>query len=121
MAKISETVQLPLGRLSEAAIDGHKIVPVDRRCASSDGACWPLSPIVLITGDTLFWRNIRTDHLEQVELRRDLEERAAIFRRLVQSANVTRHCSKLDASINVLDRFGVVEVIGENSPFPIGA
>ena len=28
---------------------------------------------------------------------------------------------QLDASINVLDRFGVVEVIGENSPFPIGA
>jgi hypothetical protein len=28
---------------------------------------------------------------------------------------------KLDASINVVDRFGVVEEIGENSPFPIGA
>ena len=28
---------------------------------------------------------------------------------------------KLDASINVVDRFGVVEEIGESSPFPIGA
>jgi len=29
--------------------------------------------------------------------------------------------SKLDASINVLDRLGVAEMIGENSPFAIGA
>ena len=62
-----------------AALDGGEVVTIDRRGTGSDRASRPLSVVTLISGYTMFRCHIWRYHLQQIELRGDLEQRAAIF------------------------------------------
>ena len=95
-AEIGEAVDLAILRLADAAVDGCEVVAVDRRRAGGDRAGWPLSMVVLVSGDAMLRGDRRAGRLQRVELGRDLEQRALVFRRAVQLADVALDNAELE-------------------------
>ena len=67
-AEISEAVNLPIVCLTHMAVNRCEVISIDRRGTSSDRARRPLSRIQGVSGHTVFRRDIRPGHLQQVEL-----------------------------------------------------
>ena len=87
-AEVGQSVDLAFGGLAGAARQRDPIVAVDRAGACRHRARRPLGPIVGVTGDAALGADVGTDHLEQVELRSHLDQRAALFGRQVELANI---------------------------------
>jgi hypothetical protein len=88
VAEIGQAVELPPGRLADAAVHGREVVAVDRGGPRRHGAGRSLRVVVGIAGDAVLRHHVGPDHLEHVELRGDLEQRTAILRHPVQGAHV---------------------------------
>jgi len=83
-----QRVELPRGGLPEGLAHRREAVAVDRRRAGGDRAGRPLRRVVLVAGDAVLRRDAGRDHLEQVELRGHLEQRALELGCTVQSPHV---------------------------------
>lgn len=94
LSKIGGTVELLVDRLTGLAIDVHEVVAVDRAGSAGDRARRPLSRIVFVDADAAFGGDRRASHLEQVELRGNLEERSGTGRVSVQGAHITENFSQ---------------------------
>src|SRR5215211_3109837 len=76
-------------RLPDLTVHRHEVVAVDRGRPRRHGAGWSLRWVVRIAADAILWRDVGSDHLQHVELRGDLEQRAAVLGRAVQGTDIT--------------------------------
>ena len=79
-----------------AAAHWREVVAVDRGRAGGDRACRALSAIVFVSGDTMLGRYLGRDHLQQVELGCDLEQRAGVLGQLMHLPHVASHHAYLE-------------------------
>lgn len=89
VSEVGGTVDLPLGSLSDLAVDIGEVVAIDRAGSASDRARRSLREIVLIDANAALGRDVGASHFKQVELRRDLEHCVSVGHVRVQCANVT--------------------------------
>ena len=87
-AKVGQGIDLAFGGLADAARQRDPIVTVDRAGACRHRARRPLGPIVGVAGDAGLGADVGAHHLEQVELGGHLNQRAALFGRQVELANI---------------------------------
>ena len=88
-AEVSQAVDLPILRLTHMAVNGCEVVSIDRRGPSSDRARRSLGPIESVSSHTVFRRDIRPCHLQQIELRGYLEQRVPVDLIAIESPDVT--------------------------------
>lgn len=86
---VAQAVNLPVARLTDPATDRDEVVTVDRRAARGDGAGRPLRVVVGVSGHAVLGRDRRRRHLQEVELRRHLEQRAGVRRVAMQRGDVS--------------------------------
>ena len=87
-AEIGERIDLPRGGLAGLPVHRREVVAPDGRRAGGHRAGRPLGVVAGIARHTVLGRDLGADHLEQVELRRDLEQRALVGRVGVHRADV---------------------------------
>ena len=82
-------VDLPRGGLAKLAVDRREVVAPYGRRSGCDGAGRPLGRVVHVARDAMLGRDVRTDHLQRVELRGHLERGARKLRIPMQGTRVT--------------------------------
>src|SRR4051794_12683909 len=101
---VEKSVKLTLGRLTLQTTDGYKIIAIDRRRTSSDRARWTLRPIALISRDSPFRSHVRRRHLQQIELRGNLEYCTGELRQLMHGPYVPGDTAQLKPSPEMVGR-----------------
>ena len=76
---MGQRIELALTRLADLAVDGSEVVAVDGGRSRRDRARRPLRVIAAVPRHPVLRRDARPRHLQQVELRRDLEHRPLEF------------------------------------------
>lgn len=103
--------------MADLSIHRRKVVAVDRRGAGRDGACQALRVVVCIAGHARFRRHARAGHLQQVELRCPLEERALVLWQGMQVSGVAPHHAHLTHALDTRAGLGAVPELSNRQEF----
>lgn len=93
---VRKTVDLAILRLPDRLAHLHEVVAIDRRGTGRDRARRALRAIPRVSRNAALGRHVFARHLEEVELRGDLEERVAVMRVAMQCPDVARDSGHQD-------------------------
>ena len=75
-----QPVELPVAGLAGLRTDRHEVIAVDRGCPGGNRTSGTLRAVPLVARHAIVGCHVGAHHLEQVELRRDLEQCVGVLR-----------------------------------------